>query len=96
VARGDSTEIKLTIEDAGANSVSMKMIASGSFTPNAQFGNSTGTYSEESATIDPGNSKQVSFIFTPARDLKPGQYMMMLGASDDDVSYLKAVTVNVT
>ncbi len=96
VARGDSTEIKVTIEDAGANSISVKMIASGSFTPNAQFGNSTGTYSEESATIDPGNSKQVSFIFTPARDLKPGQYMMMLGASDDDVSYLKAVTVNVT
>ena len=40
--------------------------------------------------------KQVSFIFTPSSDLKAGVYMLMIGAENNDVSYLKAVRINIT
>jgi len=45
--------------------------------------------------INAGNSKQVSFTFTPSADLKPGEYMLMIGAENESVSYLKAVKINI-
>jgi virginiamycin B lyase len=35
--------------------------------------------------------KQVSFIFTAASNLKPGEYSLMLGAQNREVGILKAV-----
>jgi uncharacterized membrane protein len=71
------------------------MMASGTFTPNADLGNSTGIFSEPSVSLSSGGSKEVSYTFTPAEDLKQGQYMIMLGAGNGDVSYVKAVRVNI-
>ena len=70
------------------------MTASGTFTPTGDLGNSTGSFSEESFPINAGDSKQVSFIFTPSTDLKPGNYMLMIGAENDAISYLMAVKIN--
>jgi virginiamycin B lyase len=92
VARGDSTEIRVTIDASG--DFSGKMISSATLTRNGMLGNSSGIFSEESVSIS-GGSKQVSYTFTPAEDLATGQYVIMVGAENDDVSVLKAVKVNI-
>jgi virginiamycin B lyase len=71
------------------------MISAGTFTPNGALGNSTGIFSEQSLSLSSGDSKDISYTFTPADNLEQGQYMIMLGAANDDVSYLKAVRVNI-
>ncbi|HYA84287.1 MAG TPA: hypothetical protein VEH06_12680 [Candidatus Bathyarchaeia archaeon] len=74
----------------------VKMVVSGTFTPYGGLGNSTGSFSQESfrmQDLQPG--KQVSFIFTPAINLKPGEYMLMLGAQNNEVGMLKSVKVHV-
>jgi hypothetical protein len=40
-------------------------------------------------------NEAASFIFTPATDLKPGEYTLMLGAQDNEVGMLKTVKVNI-
>jgi uncharacterized membrane protein len=70
------------------------MMAAGTFIPNGMFGNSTGIFSEDSVSVS-GGSKQVSLTFTPAEELAAGQYVIMVGAGNDDVSVLKSVRVNV-
>ena len=94
VKRGESLEVKVNI-DASTNQ-RIHMIAAGTFTPTGDLGNSTGSFSEESFSLTAGNPKQVSFIFTPSSDLKAGVYMLMIGAENNDVSYLKAVRINIT
>jgi virginiamycin B lyase len=71
------------------------MMAAGTFMPNAALGNSTGIFSEQLISLSSGGSKEVSYTFTPADDLEQGQYMIMLGAGNDDVSLMKAVKVNI-
>jgi virginiamycin B lyase len=93
VKRGDSAQIKIDINAKGAFNGSM--VASGTFTVNGGLGNSTGIFSEQNISLQPGGSKQVSFVFTPASDVAPGRYTVLLGAQDDEVSVLKAVSVNV-
>ncbi|HXG06177.1 MAG TPA: hypothetical protein VNI77_02490 [Nitrososphaera sp.] len=92
VARGDSVEIRVTVN--ARSEFSGRMIASGTFTSNGMLGNSTGIFSEEIVSLS-GGSKQVSYTFTPAEDLAPGKYVIMVGAENDEVSQLKAVLVNV-
>jgi hypothetical protein len=46
--------------------------------------------------VGAGGTEQLSYVFTPADDLAEGQYMLMVGAENDDVAVLKAVRVNVT
>jgi virginiamycin B lyase len=94
VSRGNTAEIKVTVNTS--NNFNGKMVSAGTFTPTGTLGNSTGIFSEESVSVSAGSSKQVSFTFTPDDGLKAGQYTIMLGAGNDDVSYLKAVRVNVT
>ncbi|MBV9179340.1 MAG: hypothetical protein JO327_02585 [Nitrososphaeraceae archaeon] len=91
--RGESREIKVNIK-ASSNST-INMIASGTFTPTGDLGNSTGSFSEQRFLVNSGNPKQVSFIFTPSSDLKPGSYILMIGAENSAVSYLKAVKVDI-
>jgi virginiamycin B lyase len=93
LARGESTEIKVTV--SASSNFSGQMMASGTFMPNAALGNSTGIFSEESVSLSSGGSKEVSYTFTAAQDLKQGQYTIMLGAGNDDVSYMKAIRVNI-
>ena len=54
------------------------MLASGAFASTGDLGNSTGSFSEESFSINAAdsNSKQISFVFIPSADLKPGEYMI--------------------
>jgi virginiamycin B lyase len=93
VAKGQSIEIKVTLNASG--DFSGQMMAAGTFMPNAGLGNSTGIFSEQLVSLSSGGSKEVSYTFTPADDLDQGQYMILLGASNDDVSSMKAVKVNI-
>ena len=93
VTKGESTEITLTV--AASNNFTGEMMAAGTFMPNGALGNSTGIFSEQSISISSGDSKEVSFTFMAADDLEQRQYMMMLGAGNDEISYMKAVKVNI-
>jgi virginiamycin B lyase len=93
VSRGESTEIKVTV--TASTDFSGEMMAAGTFTPNGALGNSTGIFSEESVSLSSGGSKEVSYTFTAADNLDQGQYMIMLGVGNGDVSYMKAVRVNI-
>jgi virginiamycin B lyase len=93
VAKGESTEIRVTV--AASSDFSGEMMAAGTFMPNGALGNSTGIFSEESVSLSSGASKEVSYTFTAADNLEQGQYMIMLGAGNDDVAYMKAVRVNI-
>ena len=93
VKRGESLDLKVNI--GTSTNQKIHMIAAGSFTPTGDLGNSTGSFSAESFSLNAGNPKQVSFIFTPSSDLKTGGYMLMIGAENDAVSYLKAVRINI-
>ncbi len=93
VRKGDSTEIKVTVNSLA--DVKGKMAASGTFTNTGQFGSSTGIFSESDVSLTGESSKQVSFVLTPAADLASGQYILMLGMDTGDVAVLKAVRVNV-
>ncbi|HEY3094779.1 MAG TPA: hypothetical protein VGJ42_03360 [Nitrososphaera sp.] len=92
VVKGTTAEIKVTIK--ALSDFKGKMMAAGTFMPNGMFGNSTGIFSEDSVSISEG-SRQVSLTFTPAEDLVAGQYVIMVGAGNDDVAVLKAVMLDV-
>ena len=93
VAKGESAEIRLTL--VASSDFNGEMMAAGTFTPNGALGNSTGIFSEQSVSVPSGSTKEISFTFTAADELEQGQYMMMLGAGSDEVSYMKAVRVNI-
>ncbi|HZB79797.1 MAG TPA: hypothetical protein VE264_00805 [Nitrososphaera sp.] len=93
VAKGESTEVRLIL--AASSDFSGEMMAAATLTPNGALGNSTGIFSEQSVSASSGSSKEISFTFTAADDLEQGQYMMMLGAGNEEVSYMKAVKINV-
>ena len=99
--RGQSVEIKVNISTTRVSSPSspldlnIKTVASGTFTPTGDLGNSTGFFSEQSFSLEPMRTKQVSFIFTPAIDLGLGEYTLMLGAQNDAITIMKAVKVNI-
>lgn len=99
IAKGKSAEIKLNLQTSSTLSSSsdntINMIKSGTFTPTGDLGNSTGSFSEQSFSIANGMSKQISFIFTPSSDLKSGEYMLMIGAENNAISYMKAIKINV-
>jgi virginiamycin B lyase len=94
VRKGESVEIRLTLDSS--SDFSGEMMAAGTFSPNGGFGNSTGIFSEQSVSLPSGSSKEISFTFTAADDLEQGQYTIMLGAGNNDVSYMKAIKVNIT
>ena len=98
--RGQTAEIKVDISAAkipqSSSNSTVEMVASGTFTPGGNLGNSTGTFSQASFPMPaPNTSKQVSFIFTPAINLNPGEYMLMIGTQNNEVGILKAVKVHV-
>jgi virginiamycin B lyase len=97
IAKGKSAEIKLNLNMTSSSSSgqTINMIKSGTFTATGALGNSTGSFSEESFSIAPGKSKQISFIFTPSSDLKSGEYTLMVGAENNAISYLKAIKINI-
>jgi len=100
---GKAVEIKINVSRTTTTRLSknhsnstVEMVASGTFSPGGDLGNSTGIFSQASLPMpDTHDIKQVSFIFTPSTKLKPGDYMMMLGAQNQEVAMLKAVKVHV-
>ncbi|MGA9170542.1 MAG: hypothetical protein WBZ20_10420 [Nitrososphaeraceae archaeon] len=100
IKRGESREIKVKIAEllsSSATKSSLHMMASGTLTPTGDLGNSTGSFSQESfpATAG-GKSKQVTFTFKPSLNLKPGKYVLMIGAEDEAVTSLRAIEVNLS
>jgi virginiamycin B lyase len=101
IPKGKSAEIKLNLQTTSSLSSSsssdhtFNMIKSGTFTATGDLGNSMGSFSEQSFSIADGKSKQISFIFTPSADLKAGEYMLMIGAENNAISYLKAIKINI-
>jgi virginiamycin B lyase len=93
VARGDSTAIDVVIDSP--EGFSGNMISSGTFTTTGQLGRSSGIFSEQAIALSKGGSKQLSYTFTADKDLATGEYVLMIGAEDSEVSVLKAVTVNI-
>ena len=101
---GQPVEIKVNVSATTTTRLSqnhsnsaVEMVASGTFAPGGDLGNSTGIFSQASLPMpDTHAIKQVSFIFTPSTNLKPGEYMMMLGAQNQEVAMLKAVKMHVT
>ncbi|HYA84644.1 MAG TPA: hypothetical protein VEH06_14530 [Candidatus Bathyarchaeia archaeon] len=94
IKRGQSVEINLNIS-SGASLSDINMVSSGTFTPTGDLGNSTGSFSEQSFSLKPMHTKEVSFIFTPATDLGSGEYTLMLGAQNDAITIMKAVNVHI-
>jgi virginiamycin B lyase len=93
---GRSVEIKVDISttDASLNS-NIDMVASGTFTPTGDLGNSLGSFSEQSFSLEPMHRKEVSFIFTPAADLGTGEYTLMLGGQNEAITVMKAIKLHV-
>lgn len=78
------------------------MTAAGTFTSTGHLGNSSGYFDEpitSFATTGTDNDdvleQEVSFVFTPNKNMIPGNYTLMLGAEDNSVSISKAVKVHV-
>ena len=98
IKRGETREIKVKVTSTIPSSLAksnIHMIASGTLTPTGDLGNSTGSFSQEGfSTTAGGKSKQVSFTFKPSMNLKPGQYVLMIGAENEAVTYLRAIKVN--
>ena len=80
------------------DSIHIRMLASGTFTSTGDLGNSTGYFSKQSFSFDEGAKKkeQISFIFMPSADLKPGRYTLMVGAENDAITYLRAIKIKIT
>lgn len=98
IKRGQPVVIKVNVSGTTStpSNSTVKMVASGTFTPGGDLGNSTGSYSQEFISISHVHAiKQVSFIFTPASNLQPGEYSLMLGAQNSEVGILKAVKVKI-
>jgi virginiamycin B lyase len=101
IKRGQSVEIKVNISTTRVSSsttplnTNINMVSSGTFTPSGDLGNSTGSFSEQSFSLEPMNTKEVSFIFTSATDLGTGDYTLMLGAQNDAITIMKAVKVHI-
>ncbi len=107
VKRGESEKINVKVIPTGShtsfnprnevNNHIIHMIVSGTFTPTGDLGNSTAYFNKDSFTMDTSKEvKKIALIFTPSSDLKPGKYMLMVGAENNDVSVLKAIQLNIT
>ena len=49
----------------------------------------------QSFSLELTQTKEVSFIFTPASDLGTGEYTLMLGAQNDAITIMKAIKVHI-
>lgn len=103
VKRGDSINIQLDIisnPNSSHNKTTTNMLnllSSGSFSPSGSLVNATGLFSQQTVQLggDSGDSRTISFVFTPQDDLEAGEYTLMLGAETEAVSVLKAVSIEV-
>jgi virginiamycin B lyase len=97
IKRGQSVDINVNVSTTSSfpGNSHIGMVSSGTFTPGGDLGNSTGSFSEQSFALEPSQSKEVSYIFTPASDLGLGEYTLMLGAQNDAITIMKGVKVDI-
>jgi virginiamycin B lyase len=93
VARGGVVEIKVDVN--GSLDFAGRMMAASTLTTTGMLGNAGGIFSEESVSIASGGAKTISYTFSPSEAVSPGQYVIMLGAGNDEVSVMKAMRVTV-
>ncbi|HEX2230989.1 MAG TPA: hypothetical protein VHG34_02260, partial [Nitrososphaeraceae archaeon] len=101
IERGEREEIQVRVKAAESPSSSssldnIRMIASGTFTSTGDLGNSIGYFTEQSISMDAGEEREVSFTFIPSTDLKPGDYILMIGAENYSISNQKAIRIKIT
>src|ERR671910_828683 len=92
--KGETIEIPLVI--SAIDKVNIKMIASSTFTKTGSFGNSTFSFSQESFSMNSGETKNITFLVTPSNDLATGDYTIMIGAENNEVSYLDSIKVHIS
>jgi virginiamycin B lyase len=102
--RGDSTEIKVTMNATNTSSSYNNnennlwtMEDSATVKENGSLNGTglTGQFSEKSFTLDNGEEKTVSYILTASQDIQPGRYTLMLGSGNDEVTVMKAIDLNI-
>ena len=93
--RGGNEEVRINVTSNRNTTLTADMLAAGSFTPTGNLGNLSGLFSENSVTLEPGQTKQISFIVTPTEQLVAGNYTLMVGAETSDASVLRAIQVTV-
>ena len=81
------------------------MTGAGTFTSTGYLGNSTGYFdvplishegkSDDNDDDDYDNEQEISFVFTPSKNMIPGDYTLMLGAEDKSISILKAIKMHI-
>jgi len=91
IKRGQTKEIPITIH-ANENT-NLKLLSSSTFTSTGELNPSVGYYNENALSLEKGNQRQVSFILNISPDQVDGNYVLMLGAEDDNVSVLKTIHV---
>ena len=96
IRKGDSASVDVSITPSPSLSAArVNMTASATFTPTGDFGNSTWSFSEGSVLLERGKTEIVKFVISPSTDLAIGKYILMLGAEDSSVTYLKAIAINI-
>jgi virginiamycin B lyase len=104
IRRGESERIKMTVttnerEDLSKDENLIAMVSSGTFTSTGYLGNSTSYFDVPLISLDPIDDEEyeqeVSFVFTPSKDMIPGDYTLMLGAESMSVSILEAVKLHI-
>ena len=100
IERGEKEKIKFTLKAAERPSSSItevRMVVSGTFTSSGDIGNTIGDFTEQPSSIsmEQGEEYEVSFEFIPSAHQKPGNYTLMIGAENDSVSYLKAISIRI-
>lgn len=94
VKKGETTEVPLVV--SAKDQVNLRMIASSTFAKTGSFGNSTFSFSQESFPMNSGETKNITFLVTPSEDLATGDYTIMIGAENDEVSYMDSIKVHVS
>lgn len=93
--KGDTASIDVYVTPSSSVSAdSVNMTASTTFTPTGDFGNSTWSFSENSLSLE-NKTETVKFAVSPSNDLASGRYIIMLGAQDSNVTYLKAIAITI-
>ena len=96
IRKGDTASIDVIITPSSSVSEDrVNMTASSTFTPTGDLGNSTWSFSKDSFLLEQNKTETVKFVVSPSTDLATGSYVLMLGAQDSNIAYLKAVAINI-
>ena len=96
IRKGDTASIDVIITPSTVVSEDrVNMTASATFTPTGDLGNSTWSFSKDSFLLEQNKTEIVKFVLSPSTDLATGSYVLMLGAQDSNIAYLKAVAINI-